>query len=697
MPAYFKRLTLSFFAASTLFLWIPLYSLYLSLGDINFSISGFFFFSFMITVIFGLVFFATYLLLIFFRLGWLANGLLYLLIFWVSLAGLLLPLAGKAGMASPESLPTNYQNLMLVASISLALTLLTYTKLKPATLAFVIILISTSLGSAAYTLYETGSSMSRFSGLSSNDNVIILSFDGLASNVAKEVIEETPKLKEIFKDFIFYDNAVSLAPATLASLRSEVYGNIKFRALATTSSELEPKLYNNLNSIKREQMVSSDVMTYGVYSVFNKTPSDIIIPGTLTTSSLSERSSIALSFYPHIAARIGTPALTQLIGKKLQAFQQEYLYDSKAERIAHHRGAPWDALNTLQSEEFVALTQNLHATNSTRSVRYMHLLHTHFPVDFDKKCTYRSDSTEWFSANQNYEGLKNETYCALQQTADFLTKLKELNIYDKTLLVVKSDHGAPANYFDSAPDGITFNGNSLWGYNRYRPLMMIKARENENTSIAYNSNLTSLSDLAKTLCLHSPENLKCNAFEGLDLLGTSNEQDSPLLYMDIVKDPTSSFDFDTQMTLEVPRKNNFLEALSSTGKIKLKESEMSRYLQRKLDLENLKDALEKYHNAKGSYPLSQGFNGLYSIWGSADKNWIPGLTPKFLKTLPRDPSLSEEKTPQYIYYSNGTDYKLLSHGVEASTSIAQRLEAQLVDPTRKTYAFGFWTPGAKDW
>lgn len=697
MPAYLNRLTLSFFAASTLFLWIPLYSLYLSLGDINFSISDFFTFSLMPTVIFGLVFFAAHILLTLFRLSWLATGLLYFLTFWVSLSGLLLPLAGKAGMTSPENLSTNYQNLILVASLSLVLTLLTYTKLKFATLTFIVILLSTSLGSAAYTLYETGSSMNRFAGLSNNDNVIILSFDGLAGNVAKQVIEGDSGLRETFKDFIFYDNAVSLAPATLASLRSEIYGNIKFRELATTSSELKQKLSNNLNSIKREQMASSDVMTYGVYSVFNETPSDIIIPGTLTASSLSERTSVALRFYPHIAARIGTPALTQLIGKKLQAFQQEYLYDSKAERVARHRGEPWDALSTLQSDELAALTHSLHTTSSTRSVRYMHFIHTHFPVDLDEKCLYRSDSAEWFAANQNYDGLKNETHCALQQTADFLTKLKELNIYDKTTFVVKSDHGAPANYFDSDPDGITFNGNLLWGYNRYRPLMMIKARENESTSITYNSNLTSLSDLAKTLCLHSPENLKCHEFEGLDLLGSTKGQDSPLLYMDIVKDPMSSFDFDTQMTLEIPRKNNFLEALNSTGKIKLKESEMARYLQRKRDLENLKDALEKYHSAKGSYPLSQGFNGLYSIWGSSDKNWIPGLTPKFLKTLPRDPSLSEEKTPQYIYYSNGTDYKLLSHGAGASTSIAQRLEAQLVDPTRKTYAFGFWTPGAKDW
>lgn len=56
MPAYFKRLILSFFAASTLFLWIPLYALYLSLADINFSISGFFISSLTITMFFGFVF-----------------------------------------------------------------------------------------------------------------------------------------------------------------------------------------------------------------------------------------------------------------------------------------------------------------------------------------------------------------------------------------------------------------------------------------------------------------------------------------------------------------------------------------------------------------------------------------------------------------------------------------------------------------
>jgi hypothetical protein len=697
MSTILKRSALSFLTASTLFLWIPLYVVYLALSDVNFSIKEFFFFSIALTAVASIVLFVASTVLTWLRLNWLASGIFYFIIFWTCLSGLLLPLAGQAGMASPEDLPINYRNLVIVGSLALILTLLTYTKIKPATQAFVLILLSTSLGSAAYTLIETGASMDRFSGLSKNDNVIVLSFDGVAGNVAKQVIEEHPDLKAAFKDLIFYDNAISIAPATEASLRSEIYGNMDFRALSTLSGELNNKLSKKTNSIKREQLASSDVMTYGVYSTFNDTLPDVIIPGTLIDNSFGEQASIALSFYPHIAARIGSPVLAKFVADELRTVKQTYLQDSKAERTLVHQGAPWDAQNTLQRDDLVALTQNLHVTNSRRTVRFMHFLHTHFPVDFDESCTYRSDSAEWFNSNQNYQGLLNETYCALQQTATYIEKLKALGVYDQTTLIVKSDHGAPANYFESDPDGITFNDHPLWGYNRYRPLLMIKAPSSVNDSIIYNSELSSLTDLARTLCLHAPSNSQCNEYTGVDLLSATPQHDDNKLYLDVVKDQTSSFDFDTQMTVSIPRDNDFLSALKSTGAITFRASEMTRYEQRLRDLAEIRDALEKYHQAKGSYPLSQGFDGLYSIWGRSAADWIPGLAPTFIKKLPRDPELSQEKTPQYIYRSNGAGYKLLAHGAYASCMIASRLNPELLDPLRKCFAFGYWSEGAQGW
>lgn len=697
MPTIIKRLALPFSAASILFLWAPLYSIYLSLIDINFSIKWFFFFSFAVTTIAGLSLAAVTALLDLLRLRRCASGVLYFIIFWASISGFMLPLTGQAGMISPVDLPTNSFNLILVSIASLALTLLTYTKLKPAAQTFVLILVATSMGTAGPKLYQSGTSLARLSSLSANDNVVILSLDGLAGVVAKQVIEKHPELKENFKDFIFYDNAVALSPATNASLRSEIYGNIDFRKLSITSSELADKLSNRTNSIKREQLTSSDVMTYGPYSFFNDNLADVSFPGTLIDSDYKDVLSTALNFYPHIAARVATPVVAKWVDLELRALQKQYLHSAKIERTLTHKGALWDAQNTLQTDELVALTENLHVTNSTRTIRYLHFLHTHFPVDFDEKCNYRSDSAEWFSSNQNYQGLLNETECALRQAADYLKKLKTLGVYDKTLFIVKSDHGAPANYFDESPDDILINNHPFWGYNRYRPLLMIKPRSSENVSIIYNSELASLSDLARTLCLHSPGTPACDEYTGLDLLNPSVQDTGPQLYLDVVKSQASSYEFDTQMTVVVPREKDFIAALKETRQVTLKESEMALYLHRKRDLEQIRAALEKYRADKGAYPVSENFDGFHSIWGRAAPDWIRGLSPAFITELPRDPQLSEEATPQYLYRSDGTGYKLVSHGANSSSAIASGLNPQMVDPLRKSFAFGYWTENAQDW
>ncbi|QQZ42186.1 sulfatase-like hydrolase/transferase [Pseudomonas sp. SK3(2021)] len=694
-----KRLALPFLAASTIFLWVPVYALYLSRADINFSISGFFVFSIIITGVAGLVFLIFSLVLESLRFRWLASGILYFIVFWVSLAGFLLPLAGRAGMQSPEELPANVLNLILVGIISLVLTLLVCTKLSSAVKVFLSVLLVSSVGPAAFKLYNFGSTMARFSELSATDNVVVLSFDGIPGVVAKQVLEDNPQLKAALKDFVFYDNTVSLAPATTASLRSELYGNIDFRQLADLTVDLDQKLSNKANSIAREQNASSNVMTYGAYSYFNDVPSDTIVPGTLVESSNEEKAGTALNFYPHIAARIGTPVLAGWVGKGLRDIQERYLKYPKAERLLSHKGSVWDAASTLQSDELVALTQVLHITNASRVVRFMHFLHTHFPVDFDEKCNYRSDSADWFNKNQNYDGLISETTCALQQAVDYVNRLKELDVYDKTLLVVKSDHGAPVSYFDSAPEGDKINGHKLWGYNRYRPMLMVKPRVSDNPELIYNNELVSLSDLAKTLCIQAPAGPACDEYSGINLLNPAAEDSDPQLYMDMVKGPESSFEYDTQMTVVVPRTKDFIKALESTGKIALKEPVYEAlYQQRVRDLTEIRKALEKYRKAhNGAYPVSDGFDGLHTVWGRSANDWIRGLAPTYIHALPQDPLISKDGAPQYLYRSDGAYYKLIAHGSADSCQVAMKVAPKLVDPMRQCWAFGYWSSEAQNW
>jgi hypothetical protein len=112
------------------------------------------------------------------------------------------------------------------------------------------------------------------------------------------------------------------------------------------------------------------------------------------------------------------------------------------------------------------------------------------------------------------------------------------------------------------------------------------------------------------------------------------------------------------------------------------------------DLVTLNDALKSYHKKRGAYPVAAGLAGLPDR-GAA---WIPGLAPDFVPELPRDPALSMDRDgPQYVYVSDGTDYKLLARNVSLVGGTNVEVLGVKIDPKHSTTAenasFGFWTPG----
>ena len=110
------------------------------------------------------------------------------------------------------------------------------------------------------------------------------------------------------------------------------------------------------------------------------------------------------------------------------------------------------------------------------------------------------------------------------------------------------------------------------------------------------------------------------------------------------------------------------------------------------DIEKLNLAIEQYYAKYGHYPVTMDFDGIYAPWIRPSKVWIQGLAPEFINKLPRDPRKNQHYLQQYLYKSDGDDYKLIAHGVDTSN-----VDSLLKDPVRKSSAFGFWTPGAKNW
>ncbi len=123
----------------------------------------------------------------------------------------------------------------------------------------------------------------------------------------------------------------------------------------------------------------------------------------------------------------------------------------------------------------------------------------------------------------------------------------------------------------------------------------------------------------------------------------------------------------------------------------------SRTAKRVADLSQLQKALELYYSENNAYPVSpsdsQGpWAGITSCWGPDTALYIPGLVPTYLPKLPTDPKNSADCDKQYIYNSNGTDYKLIAHNAEDILDVIAKYP-NLVDPGRPTWAFGNWSPG----
>ena len=133
----------------------------------------------------------------------------------------------------------------------------------------------------------------------------------------------------------------------------------------------------------------------------------------------------------------------------------------------------------------------------------------------------------------------------------------------------------------------------------------------------------------------------------------------------------------------------------------------SRDTTRIASLKQLQVAVEMYYDDNNSYPLScrgsGNWGGHCPNYGNCDSNYIVGISPTYIGTLPIDPKW-DTGSYGYLYRSNGTDYIIIAHvameticGGDPSNSCNPSHIRQLdrVCCTQPTIAV--YSPGAKNW
>ena len=587
--SWFESIILIVFLNLVLFFILPIQLISFFGNDITpvfstiakITLKLFFFFTFIISVLFITMRYTItklFTLITARKLENYVNHLLVFIITWVTFAGFIFPLLkGIGGQLEPHQIPTNWTNFVLVILTS-GTAILLYRNKKKILFTFFIFFYLIALINLGWTLPEIEFGVNdkqtetRALRLSNESNLLVISFDGLPGSIVDQIFSDYPKLKSNFNDFLYYNNVISTSLQTKGSVLTELYGNINILKKEYIKDNHFPSSQLLLNSDK-----NIDVSTFNIYSSQTLKRSRQIVMSEFGFNNEMYDVYELLYIYEIMVNRIfnynkwGRYLLRVLPGirKNPPSIHELYL----ANKI-NHKGANWDFMNLQHNDAYNYWVNNLHVGDQkdTLTVKYYHFLHTHFPVDFDRKGMIRSNNLDWFNNNQNYNGLYNQTYYALTQFVNLINKLKEINVFNKTFIVFKSDHGEGGNYFNNYPEIATINGNETLGYSKYRPTLLIKDFSSKAHSMTTINDLVSLSDLANTI------NIKFrsyyghkNTFTGIDLLGKINSSKSPYIYMNFVKDPYSSYMLKDHYTLRIDRRksNSLIELLELNDSIKV--------------------------------------------------------------------------------------------------------------------------------
>jgi hypothetical protein len=123
---------------------------------------------------------------------------------------------------------------------------------------------------------------------------------------------------------------------------------------------------------------------------------------------------------------------------------------------------------------------------------------------------------------------------------------------------------------------------------------------------------------------------------------------------------------------------------------------VGKHLARQRHLKTLDMALAAYHQDYGVYPAHHDSDGLDTPSRAARKDWLQHLAPAYLAGFHHDPLIADNPYEQYLYQSNGRDYKLIVHDPE-DCEFTRLRHPEMIDPKRGCRAYGYWTEGAKGW
>lgn len=301
---------------------------------------------------------------------------------------------------------------------------------------------------------------------SEKNNVLHLLVDGFQSDVFNELLHHESlgdRYQKSFQGFVYYRETVGVFPYTRFAIPAFLAGEMY-------SNELPKDTYID-NILKGDTILS--VANNEGYEIDIASGDEYLIN---RYSNLPYRNIYNMEDLGNAGAQFKDAATTidLALFRILPHFLKIYIYNNQK----------WFISQLVVSKDFFQFSYFLHTHflnifSHSMSVerkspvyKYIHVMNTHNPMVVDNNCAYSGVATR-----MNRATLTMQSKCTLDTLSVLLNRMKDLDIYDSTLIIIHADHGGWVPNYRQGPPPTLFSTNieaPQWVASLASPLLAIK-------------------------------------------------------------------------------------------------------------------------------------------------------------------------------------------------------------------------------
>ena len=247
--------------------------------------------------------------------------------------------------------------------------------------------------------------------LSPERNVIIFLIDTLQSDVFEELVNENPELKTELSGFSYFRNSSGSFPYTHLSVQAILTG-----AHYQPLEEL-PNYYLRVG----DQYVNRIIEKNGGLVAYLDPSNHLEYLGGSSPARIHEMARLV-----DVVMFRQAPHFIKPIIFNNHAFRLRQVY--AGEKRVYETQRDLEVLSSLSRESYVG--------TNTLAFKFLHFWGAHFPAVLDGNCELRDEPSSSRAA------IKAQALCVLKSVADYLNVLRDLDVYDNSLIILVADHGS---------------------------------------------------------------------------------------------------------------------------------------------------------------------------------------------------------------------------------------------------------------